>query len=157
MLAETVTLTVQEALDQLPHRREGEPQLVHDHGSQFLGQEWRAFVTGAGLTDIKTRVAHPQSNGRLERLHRTHREEGLSEEELTSYHQALDVMASWSDYYNYRRPHSALKYLCPAYYYRGDPETRLAERECKMAEAVAARAAYWQGECVVKELELSLV
>jgi len=44
------------------------------------------------LTQIKTQVAHPQSNGRLERLHRTHREEGLSREELTDYHQALDRM-----------------------------------------------------------------
>ena len=34
------------------------------------------------MTDIKTRAAHPQSNGRLGRLHRTHREEGLTEEAL---------------------------------------------------------------------------
>lgn len=147
MLAETVTLTVQEALDQLPQGQKGKPRLVHDHGSQFIGREWRDFVAGTGLTDIKTRVAHPQSNGRLERLHRTHREEGLSDEELTSYHQALDVMACWSEYYNYRRPHSALRYLCPTDYYRGDPEARLAERERKMARAAQARAAYWTGRC----------
>ena len=42
---------------------------MHDHGSQFLSAEWRAFVEGAGVTDVKTRVAHPQSNDRLERLH----------------------------------------------------------------------------------------
>jgi transposase InsO family protein len=122
-------------------------------GQQLIQRSLSLFHLG--LTDIKTRVAHPQSNGRLERLHRTHREEGLSEEELTTYHQALDVMARWSDYYNHRRPHSALKYLCPVDYYRGDPEARLAERECKMAQAVMARATYWQGECVVKERELS--
>ncbi len=119
MLADTVTLTVQEALDRLSERRPGEPKLVHDHGSQFLSTEWRAFIAGTGVTDIKTRVAHPQSNGRLERLHRTHREEGLIAELLEAYHQALQVMGGWSDYYNYRRPHSALRYLCPADYYRG--------------------------------------
>jgi transposase InsO family protein len=146
MLAETVTRTVQEALEQLPQCEAGKPRLVHDHGSQFLGREWRAFVAGTGLTDIKTRVAHPQSNGRLERLHRTHREEGLSLEELTSYQQALGVMARWAEYYNYRRPHSALRYLCPADYYRGDPEARLAERQEKLAQAAAARAAYWEAK-----------
>lgn len=147
MLADTVTLTVQEALDRLPDRRPGEPKLVHDHGSQFVSAEWRAFVEGAGVTDIKTRVAHPESNGRLERLHRTHREEGLTEEALEAYHQALEAMTSWSDYYNYRRPHSALRYLCPADYYRGDPQARLAEREQKLARAVQARKVYWMGVC----------
>lgn len=151
MLADTVTLTGQEALDRLPERRPGEPKLVHDHGSQFLSAEWRAFVAGAGVTDVKTRVAHPESNGRLERLHRTHREEGLTEEALSEYYRALDAMAGWSDYYNYRRPHSALKYLCPIDYYRGDPEARLAEREQKLAQAVEARKAYWAGDADVKE------
>jgi len=145
MLADTVTLTVQEALDRLPHRLPGEPKLVHDHGSQFLSAEWRAFIEGAGVTDIKTRVAHPESNGRLERLHRTHREEGLTEEALSEYYQALDAMTEWSHYYNHERPHSALRYLCPADYYRGDPDARLAERERKLAQAAEARKAYWAG------------
>jgi putative transposase len=145
MLADTVTPTVQEALDRLPDRRSGEPKLVHDRGSQFVSAEWRAFVEEAGVTDIKTRISHPESNGRLERLHRTHREEGLTEEALEAYHQALEAMTSWSDYYNYRRPHSALKYLCPADYYRGDPQARLAEREQKLAQAVEARKVYWMG------------
>jgi putative transposase len=147
MLADTVTLTVQEALEGLTDRRSGEPRLVHDHGSQFLGTEWRAFIEGAGVTDIKTRVAHPESNGRLERLHRTHREEGLSEETLEAYHQALEAMTSWAEYYNHRRPHTALKYLCPVDYYRGDPEARLAERERKLVTAVQSRKAYWRGVC----------
>jgi len=145
MLAETVTLTVQEALERLPERRPGEPKLVHDRGSQFLSKEWRAFVEAAEVTDIKTRVAHPQSNGRLERLHRTHREEGLNEEALSDYYRAVEAMTSWSHYYNQERPHSALKYLCPIDYYRGDPEARLADRERKLVQAVEARKAYWAG------------
>ena len=104
-------------------------------------------MEGAGVTDIKTRVAHPESNGRLERLHRTHREAGLTEEALEAYDQALEAMTSWSDYYNYRRPHTALNYLCPANYYHGDPQARLAEREQKLAQAVQARKAYWMGVC----------
>jgi transposase InsO family protein len=147
MLAETVTLTVQEALDRLPQRRSGEPKLVHDHGSQFLGAEWQRFVEAAGVTDIKTRVAHPQSNGKVERVHRTHREEGLDEEALETYYQALDAMTDWSHFYNHERPHSALKYLRPVDYYRGDPAVRLAEREQKLAQAVKARETYWAGVC----------
>ena len=143
MLAETVTLTVQEALDGLPQRRPGEPKIVHDRGSQFLSEEWREFVKGAGVTDIKTRVAHPQSNGLVERVHRTHREEGLGEEALSDYYQAIKGMTDWSRYYNHERPHSALKYLCPIDYYRGDPEARLAERQQKLKTALKAREAHW--------------
>ena len=151
MLADTVTLTVQEALEGLSARRLGEPRLVHDHGSQFLSREWHAFVQAVGVTDIKTRVAHPESNGRLERLHRTHREEGLVEDDLADYHRALDAMARWSQYYNDKRPHSALRYLCPADYYRGDPAARLTERERNLAEAAEARKVYWMSHSAVKE------
>jgi putative transposase len=144
MTADTVTMTVQEALEGLSHRGPGEPKIVHDRGGQFLGAEWRRFVEGSGVTDIKTRGRHPESNGRLERLHRTHREEGLQEELLTDYHRALELMGGWSDFYNNIRPHSALKYLCPVDYYRGNPEARLAERQMKLAQALEAREQYWQ-------------
>lgn len=149
MAADTVTLTVQEALDGLPVRRIGEPRIVHDHGSQFLSHEWRMFVGASGITDIKTRVAHPESNGVLERLHRTHREEGLVQEALGDYYGALDTMAAWGRYYNHERPHSALDYLCPVDYYRGDPVARLAERQEKLRQAAQTRALYWKGlsEC----------
>jgi transposase InsO family protein len=148
MESETVTMTVQEALDKLDSRRAGEPRIVHDHGSQFIGHEWRNFVKGAEITDIKTRIAHPESNGRLERLHRTHREEGLTEEALTGYYAALDAMERWNDYYNYKRPHSAIRYLVPADYYRGNPDDRIAERQEKLVQAVESRKAYWQRENV---------
>ena len=80
----------------------------------------------------------------MERLHRTHREEGLTEEALTSYYAALDAMERWDEYYNYRRPHSAIKYLAPADYYRGNPDDRIAERKEKLVQAVDMRQAYWQ-------------
>jgi putative transposase len=144
MESETVTMTVQNALDKLGNRRKGEPRIVHDNGSQFIGHEWHNFVKGAGVTDIKTRIAHPESNGRVERLHRTHREEGLTEEALTGYYTALDAMELWDEYYNYRRPHSAIKYLVPADYYRGNPDDRIAERKEKLVQAVEMRQAYWQ-------------
>jgi len=151
MMADTVTLTVQEALEQLPPRRAGEPKVVHDHGSQFLSGEWRAFVEAAGVTDIKTRVAHPQSNGRVERLHRTHRAEGLLTADLSDYYHALEAMANWGQYYNQARPHAALRYLCPIDYYRGDPAARLAERQEKLAQAAQSRTSYWQDYPNVKE------
>lgn len=146
MTSDTVTMTIQNALESLSNRRKGEPRIVHDHGNQFISHEWRDFVKGSGITDIKTRIAHPESNGKLERLHRTHREEALTEEALTGYYAALDAMEDWSDYYNYRRPHSAIRYLVPADYYRGNPDDRIAERKKKLVQAAEIRQAYWQRE-----------
>lgn len=146
MLAETVTMTVQQALERLDPQPAAigvePPRIVHDHGCQFLSAEWRSLIQSTGLADIKTRVAHPESNGVVERLHRTHREEAALDPDI-SYHQALDRFASWSRYYNHERPHSALKYLCPTDYYRGDPKARLEERRRKLAAARTDRAAYW--------------
>lgn len=142
--AHTVTLTVQQALERLDGRHPAEPKLVHDHGSQFLSFEWRSFISAIGLVDIKTRLAHPESNGRLERLHRTHREEGLVGEALSDYYQALDALNRWSWYYNHKRPHSALGYMPPVEYYRGDPRSRWAERYRKLAEAAEERKTYWR-------------
>ena len=151
MESETVTITVQDALERLVNRRSGEPRIVHDHGSQFISNEWRNFVKGSGITDIRTRIAHPESNGRLERLHRTHREEGLTAEALTGYYAALDAMEDWTDYYNCKRPHSAIHYLVPADYYRGNPDDRMAERKEKLVQVVEMRQAYWQRENARKQ------
>ena len=147
----TVTMTVQEALENLDNRIVDEPRIVHDNGSQFISHEWRNFIMGAGVKDIRTRVAHPQSNGRLERLHRTHREEGLTEEALSDYYTALDAMEDWNDYYNYRRPHSAIRYLVPADYYRGNPDARIAERREKLSQAVERRKVYWEEKLTLNE------
>ncbi len=53
------------------------------------------------------------------------------------------LQASCRPYYNNHRPHSALGYLRPIDYYRGDPEARLRERRQKLAESLEARRVYW--------------
>ena len=112
-------------------------------------------MAASGVTDIKTRVAHPvrssdsacgESNGRLEHLYRTHREEGLTDDDQSSYYAACDGMTRWGTYYNTERPHGSLGYLYPVDYYRGDPPDNIgvAKRREKLAEAFTQREAYWQ-------------
>ena len=67
-----------------------------------------------------------------------------TEESLTEYYAALDAMKRWDDYYNNKRPHSAIKYLVPADYYRGNPDERIAERKEKLVQAAEMRQSYWQ-------------
>lgn len=68
----------------------------------------------------------------------------MIEEALIGYYSALDTIERWAEYYNYKRPHSALRYLVPADYYRGDPDSRIAERKEKLVQGVEMRKAYWQ-------------
>lgn len=143
MTADTVILTVQEALDGLPSRQPDEPKVVHDSGSQFVSRDWRLFVAAVGIRDIRTRIAHPQSNGVVERVHRTHRREALVGEATEDYHAAHDAFTRHVAFYNHRRPHSALRYLPPVVFYRGDPQAKLRERELRLANALEARKAFW--------------
>jgi len=55
------------------------------------------------LVDIATRVRHPESNGRIERYHRSVREEGLTDAELGNLVKAREVIAEWVEYYNDKR------------------------------------------------------
>ena len=139
-----VILATQRALDTLPadRRRPGEPEIVHDGGPQFIGHEWRQFIRATGMTDVRTHPYHPQSNGRDERVHRTFREE-LPLAEEANWYQAQAVLADYRTYYNDHRPHTALHYLCPRDYYRGDPAAKLAAREAACRAAAVARQAYW--------------
>jgi putative transposase len=143
--AHVVHLALQQAIDTLDgrERRPGEPEIVHDGGPQFLSREWRFFVASVGMSDVRTMPYHPQSNGLDERVHRTIREEVPLDPEATLY-QVQQVIGGFRSYYNEQRPHSALRYLRPMDYYRGDPEARLAEREAKLKQAAEARRQYWR-------------
>jgi putative transposase len=156
--ASVVQLAVQRALDTLDGRTriDGEPEIVHDRGSQFLSREWREFVRGAEMTDVSTMVHHPQSNGKDERFHRTFREEVSLDPEEHLY-LVQDRIALFREYYNFRRPHSALKYLRPIDYYRGDPEARLAERRTKLVNAAENRKLYWISRWENRQPEIQLI
>jgi putative transposase len=143
--ADDVVRAVQRALDTLRDRprRDGEPEIVHDGGPQFIGHEWSLFIQATGTTNVRTHPYHPQSNGRDERVHRTFREEMPLDENALLY-EARSIMADYRTYYNEARPHSALHYLCPRNYYRGDPVALLAQREAQLQAAAERRQAYWE-------------
>lgn len=141
MHANTVVETMQEAIDMMDDK-EVRPHIVHDNGKQFLASLWTDMIKHNQLTDVKIRVHHPQSNGTVERLHRTHREECFNKEP-DSYAQAVDMMTKWTYEYNHKRPHSSLNYLCPVDYYYGNPEQRLKDRNEKINIAMQSRKRFW--------------
>ena len=80
----------------------------------------------------------PTDNAIIERYHRTIGEQ-IDEQELADYTQAKEVIAGIIGRYNHVRLHSALSFLRPVDYYRGDPEALLAERRRKLSQARGLR------------------
>lgn len=139
--SETVSLTVLEALEA---RGNPKPAIVHDRGTQFESKEWKTLIDRNGLPNIRIRPAHPQSNGLIERMHRTHRDEGVAGFEEKTIAEANEEMARWAFHYNNLRPHGALKGLPPVVYYLGEPDAALAQREHFVQAAAEVRANYWR-------------
>ena len=128
MTAEEVALVQLEALEKYP---DAKPEIVSDRGSQYTSREYRKLLERFELEHILCRVAHPQSNGIIERYHRSTRA-ALRDDPPAHFLQAQDVIAEWVEDYNEHRLHAGLRYVEPAEYFGGDPERRLAERRAKL-------------------------
>jgi transposase InsO family protein len=135
MRAADVRLVLQEALERTGAR----PQVVSDNGSQFTASEFKDLVKRFELEHIRIRTYHPESNGTLERFHRSTRE-ALAEDDLNNLGKARELIGRWVEHYNNSRLHAGLGYLPPAEYYRGDPDRRFAERREKLEQGRRERA-----------------
>jgi putative transposase len=128
MRAADVRLVIQHALEANGLK---DVEIVSDNGSQFTSADFKALVRQFELQHIRIRTYHPESNGTLERFHRSTRE-ALAELDLRNLARARTLIAEWVRHYNEERLHAALEYLPPAEYHRGNPERRLSERREKM-------------------------
>jgi transposase InsO family protein len=53
------------------------PIIISDNGSQYISKDFKSFIRERGLKHIRTSIRYPQSNGKLERFHRTIKEEKI--------------------------------------------------------------------------------
>jgi transposase InsO family protein len=136
MRAADVRLAIQQAVE----KSGAKPEIVTDNGSQFTAKDFRALVHQFELQHIRIRTYHPESNGRIERFHRSTRD-ALSEQDLGNLTRAREILSRWVEHYNGERLHAGLHYLPPAEYYSGNPDARLEERRTKLEEGRRRREA----------------
>jgi putative transposase len=134
----TVSLTAQKAIETLPKGKDGKPEstplIRSDNGSCYISKEFRTVLKENGLGHHRIQPHCPEENGLMERANRTMRE-SLEGEEPSNLLEAESTMDRIVRRYNEVRLHSALGYLPPREFYRGDPAKRHEERRVKLSQA----------------------
>lgn len=136
MAGDTVSLSAQEAIDKLDS--DVRPDIQSDNGSAYVSRDFKVVLSQNGIGHHRIHPHCPEENGIAERVHRTVKER-LSETEQESLAQIQEEVEKIRRWYNERRLHSALHFLRPVDYYRGDPEKLLKERQRKLTAARHAR------------------
>ena len=134
----SVSVAAEAALETLPRGADGQrlaaPEIRSDNGSGYVSAEFRGVLAEHGLSHHRIKPHCPEENGLMERAYRTFRE-ALEGEELTNLLQAQDVLARLVRWYNEERLHSALGFLRPVDYYRGEPSQLHEARRVKLRAA----------------------
>lgn len=129
-------VVLQRAREKYP---EAKPRVISDQGAQFKGREFKAFVAQWQASHVMTSPYYPQSNGKLERFHRTLKYQAIYPKTPLSLEDAKRVVGEFIDYYNTKRLHSALGYIAPSDRLAGRHEEILARRSKKLETARQAR------------------
>lgn len=141
MTKHDVQITIQKAKEKYPDKK---PRIISDNGGQFISKDFQEFIKSLELTHIKTSVAYPQSNGKLERFHRSIGIECLHTNSFISIEDAREIIAKYIGYYNMVRLHSAIFYLTPEDLLVGREIEKITLRENRLEKAAQNREQYWK-------------
>jgi transposase InsO family protein len=83
-------------------------RVLSDNGSCYKSHLWRDTCIDLGITAKKTRPYRPQTNGKIERFHRTLAEGWAFKKFYNSESARLAALPGWVHQYNHHRPHTAL-------------------------------------------------
>jgi len=87
---------------------------LHDSGTQFVSRQFKQFLTGLGIRQVRTAYRHPETNGRLERYHLSLKDATARLERYGDPTAARAAIERFVYEYNTQRPHQALDYVTPA-------------------------------------------
>lgn len=137
-----------EAFSQAAERYGLPRQVLTDNHLSFTGRRYNLVVEfekrlrKAGPTLINGRPAHPQTQGKVERFHRTVKEWVFDDGPATSMEHLQELLDRFRPFYNTDRPHQALPEDCtPTERYLPaegalDPEEPLPEQPTYPADAI---------------------
>jgi putative transposase len=111
------------------------PRIISDNGPQFIAKDFKEFIRICGMTHVRTSPYYPQSNGKIERWHRTIKGDCIRPETPLTLEDALRIVARYVEQYNTVRLHSAIGYVTPQAKLEGREKAIFAERDRKLEQA----------------------
>ena len=110
---ETATEVLRNAVAWFAHRGITVHRVLSDNGSCYKSKLWHHTCADLGITAKKTRPYRPQTNGKIERFHRTLAEGWAFKKFYSSESARLAALPAWIHEYNHHRPHSAIGKAAP--------------------------------------------
>jgi len=104
------------------------PRLLSDNGPCYIASELSSYLADNGMTHTRGRPYHPQTQGKIERWHRSMKNQIL----LENYYLPGELkiaLKQFVSYYNHERYHESLKNLTPADVFYGRGQEILDQRE----------------------------
>lgn len=137
MTESDIETIVQRAREKHP---DAKPRIISDNGPQFIAKDFKVFIRLAGMTHVRTSPYYPQSNGKIERWHKTVKATTIRPKAPSSVEEARKLVGAFVEHYNNVRLHSAIGYVTPADKLAGREQTIWAERDRKLEAARESRA-----------------
>ena len=88
-------------------------RVLSDNGSAYRSHAWRDACAELGITPKKTRPYRPQTNGKIERFHRTLAAGWAFRRFYAREADRRRALPAWLHHYNHHRPHSAIGKVPP--------------------------------------------
>jgi putative transposase len=136
MREDDVEIIVQRAREHYPDAR---PRIISDNGPQFIARDFKEFIRISGMTHVRTAPYYPQSNGKIERWHKTLKQTTIRPKAPGTLEEARRVVTEFVEHYNTVRLHSAIGYVTPADKLAGREREIWQERDRKLEAAREAR------------------
>ena len=89
-------------------------RVISDNGACYRSRNWAAACAELGIAHKRTRPYRPQTNGKVERYHRTLADEWAYARPYATETERRAALDPWLHLYNHHRGHTALKGLPPA-------------------------------------------
>ncbi|EPD85158.1 hypothetical protein HMPREF1529_01773 [Microbacterium sp. oral taxon 186 str. F0373] len=82
--------------------------MLSDNGSAYRSFAWRHACTEMNIQPKRTRPYRPQTNGKIERFHRTLADGWAYARHYNSESARRNALPTWLHSYNHHRPHTAI-------------------------------------------------
>jgi transposase InsO family protein len=127
-----VEIILERAKEKYPEAR---PRVISDNGPPFIARDFKEFIRISGMTHVRTSPSYPQSNGKIERWHKSLKGECIRPGTPLSAEDARRLIGQYVDHYNTVRLHSAIGFVAPADMLAGRQAEIHAARDRKLEEA----------------------